>query len=816
MRRGEAIPRSGRLALLSSPVVRRVAGLLLLGLAYYAAARLSLQLALVKENVTPLWPPTGIAVVAFLLVGRRVWPAVAVAVAAFLVNLPIESLPAAAATAAGNTAAPLLAATLLARFGFRKEIDRARDAVAIVVAAPLSTTVSATVGTAALVFSGAVPRSEFAAAWSVWWAGDAMGVLVVAPFLLSLPLLLHPPWKGWRRRAEALGLFVGLGAAGWLVLRTPIPLFFTILPLLGLAAWRLQLPGAAPGALLISVLATWAAVQVEGPFAGEMLSDRMFLLQAFNLAVALTSFFFAALVTERLRAREALERARTHLEERVRDRTSDLSEANEQLAEAHRIAGLGSWEWDMAGDRVLWSDEMYRIHGYEPGAFGLTFDKAVELVVPEDVERIRTNIERALEERQEVLPDLDYRIVRPDGEERVLQGRAKLVLGRDGEPARMVGTVLDITERARFEQEHEIAETLQQALLPKELPANDSLELTARYVAPGLGIEVGGDWYDAVELSDGRLLITVGDVLGRGLDAAVVMGQLRMAARAHALADEDGPALVDRLDHLLRRIDPAQMATVVCVLCDPATGEIRTVSAGHPPPLVLAPDGSASFLQTPPSLPLGVAPGTHREEVVTRIDPGSTLILYTDGLVERRGASIDRGMEALRQAAQDPADASESLVDHLVSTLLPRMPDDDVALVAVSFKEPPDRLRLTILANPRELAPARRALARWLRARGAAEEEVFEIVLACNEACSNAIEHAYGPVDSSVQVEASLGGDEVEVRVRDFGAWRPGRDDGRGRGLRLIEGVMDGVEVTPSEDGTEVRMRRKLAGAVRG
>ncbi|MGH2724360.1 MAG: PP2C family protein-serine/threonine phosphatase [Actinomycetota bacterium] len=460
---------------------------------------------------------------------------------------------------------------------------------------------------------------------------------MVAPFLLSLPLLLHPPWKGWPRRAEALGLFVVLAAVGVLVLGSTIPLLFMVLPFLGLAAWRLQLPGAAPGALLISVLATWAAVRVEGPFAGTVLSDRMLILQAFNLAVALTSFFFAALVTERLRAREALERARAHLEDRVRERTSDLSEANQQLGEAQRIAGLGSWEWDIAGGRVVWSDEMYRIHGYRPREFELTFDKAIELVVPGDVERIRGNIERAFRDRQEVLPDLEYRIVRPDGEERVLLGRAKLFFDGERQPARMVGTVQDITERARYEREHEIAETLQRAFLPKELPANDTIELSARYVAPGWGVEVGGDWYDVVELADGRLVVTVGDVLGRGLEAAVVMGQLRMAARAHALAAEDPPGLVDRLDHLLRRIDPSQMATVVCVMCDPATGEIRTVSAGHPPPLVIGPDGTASFLDAPPSLPLGVAPGVHRQETEARMEPGSTLMLYTDGIVERRG-----------------------------------------------------------------------------------------------------------------------------------------------------------------------------------
>src|SRR5206468_11217883 len=154
--------------------------------AYYVAAILGLRVALIERNVTPLWPPTGIAVVAFLIFGWRVWPGVALA--AFAVNLPISTNGlAAAATATGNTLAPIVAAVLLVRVGFRREIDRLQDALAIVfLAALLSTLISASVGAGTLVLSGAIPAGRFPAAWAVWWTGDAMGVLVVAPFLLVL------------------------------------------------------------------------------------------------------------------------------------------------------------------------------------------------------------------------------------------------------------------------------------------------------------------------------------------------------------------------------------------------------------------------------------------------------------------------------------------------------------------------------------------------------------------------------------------------------------------------------------------------------
>src|SRR5437899_8900904 len=148
--------------------------------AYYLAARLGLRVALIEKNVTPLWPPTGIAVVAFLLLGRGVWPGVALA--AFLVNVPITpSLWAAAATAAGNTLAPFAAAELLHMAGFRREIDRLRDAGAIVFAALVGMLISATVGAWTLQLSDVISSDRFGAAWAVWWTGDAMGVLVVAP-----------------------------------------------------------------------------------------------------------------------------------------------------------------------------------------------------------------------------------------------------------------------------------------------------------------------------------------------------------------------------------------------------------------------------------------------------------------------------------------------------------------------------------------------------------------------------------------------------------------------------------------------------------
>ena len=353
---------------------------LLVAAAYYAAARLGLRLALIERNVTPFWPPTGIAVVAFLVFGRAVWPGVALA--AFAVNLPISTNGlAAGATAAGNTLAPLVAATLLVKVGFRREIDRLRDAIAIVLGALLSMLLSASVGAGVLVASGALPASRFPASWAVWWTGDAMGVLVVTPFLLSLGLRRHRSNATLRERVEATVLFFLIAMVSLAAMATDLHVMVLVIPLLGWAAWRFQQRGAAPAALLVVAVASWAAGKGVGPFRAGTLLERMLTLQAFNATVAFCSFFFAAVVTERMHAHEALERAAGELEERVRQRTSQLSATNQrlnreiaereeteralrqregQLAEAQQVAHIGSWEWLIPQNRVSWSDEMYR------------------------------------------------------------------------------------------------------------------------------------------------------------------------------------------------------------------------------------------------------------------------------------------------------------------------------------------------------------------------------------------------------------------------------------------------------------------------
>ncbi|TMF19144.1 MAG: hypothetical protein E6I35_04185 [Chloroflexi bacterium] len=285
-------------------LIRTLLQLAVVALAYWLAAMVSLRLALVHGQVTPIWPPTGIALVAILVFGRRVWPSIVLG--ALAVNLPIGPSPLGAAViAAGNTLAPLTAAAFLKRIGFRIELDRLRDAAALIVLGALvAMTISATVGTSVLALSGTVPTGSFLPTWAVWWTGDAMGVLLVAPLLLSLLPHARSPALALRTAAELAGLLVGVGLLTFVLFQNRLRLEYLVFPLIMLAAWRFRLRGAAPAALIASGVAIWAAVQGSGPFGTDTLIQKMITLQAFNVCVALTSLVLTALLEARDRGDE--------------------------------------------------------------------------------------------------------------------------------------------------------------------------------------------------------------------------------------------------------------------------------------------------------------------------------------------------------------------------------------------------------------------------------------------------------------------------------------------------------------------------------
>ena len=365
-------------------------------------------------------------------------------------------------------------------------------------------------------------------------------------------------------------------------------------------------------------------------------------------------------------------------------------------------------------------------------------------------------------------------------------------------------SIRDVTERRR-------ADVLQRSFVPERLPAIPGMQIAARFVPGGTGVDVGGDWYDVLELENGRIGVAVGDVAGRGIHAAALMSQLRNALRAYAFEHHPPAAALSRLNSLAWRREGVVMATVIYLVLDPASGRVVMASAGHPSPLQAQADGSTSFLEEGRSLPLGVSRQTKYTEAEYRLETGSTLLLYTDGLIESRSMPIDAGMDRLAQAVREAAGIElEDLCEKLLASVSGS--EDDVALLVLrAVPVAAERMELTLPAEPMELSSLRRALQRWLTECNASDADSYDIVLACNEACANAIEHAYGPGDASVQIEAAFRDGEVGITVRDHGQWRDSRGDNRGRGLALMETLMDSVNIRTDPDlGTQVSMTRRL------
>jgi anti-sigma regulatory factor (Ser/Thr protein kinase) len=307
----------------------------------------------------------------------------------------------------------------------------------------------------------------------------------------------------------------------------------------------------------------------------------------------------------------------------------------------------------------------------------------------------------------------------------------------------------------------------------------------------------------------------VGDVVGHGLRAAASMGQLRNACRAYALVESSPADVVARLNRLVATGGEEVMATVLYLVLDRETGEVVYTSAGHPPPLVLAAEG-AYFLEGGRSMPVGAVDAAVFLEGRALLPPGATLVLYTDGLVERRDVPLDDRLAQLAAAAGAAGGELDDLCDQVLAGVIGHQdPADDVAILAVR-PEPVSatRLELTLPAEADSLSRLRRRLGRFLYAAGASDDEVYEITLTVSEAAANAIEHAYGPGDATFEVEATINAREVVACVRDRGHWRERRSRHRGRGLKIIDGLMDEVEVKADQGGTAVRMRRRLRAPV--
>jgi PAS domain S-box-containing protein len=392
-----------------------------------------------------------------------------------------------------------------------------------------------------------------------------------------------------------------------------------------------------------------------------------------------------------------------------------------------------------------------------------------------------------------------------------------------------------IDNARRYSREHATALALQRSLLPRHLPAQAAVQVATRYLPAGSRVAVGGDWFDVIRLSGSRVGLVVGDVVGHGIHAAAAMGRLRTAVRTLADIDFEPGELLTRLDDVVTRLSAEDSppggagigdltATCLYAVYDPVTRRCSLARAGHPPPCVLAPDGTAEFIDLPAGPPLGLG-GLPFEETEIELAEGSLLVLYTDGLVESRQRDIGTGLAAMRKVltgtrlqpggAQHLPASLETVCDSLVSALLPERAEDDAALLIARTRAlPADRIACWDLpAEPAIVAATRARVARQLAGWGLGyATHTTELIV--SELLTNAIRHAQPPIQVRMILDSAL----LSCEVSDGSSTAPhlrraDRYDEGGRGLLLVARLADRWGSRPTRTGKTIWAQQPLPSA---
>lgn len=362
----------------------------------------------------------------------------------------------------------------------------------------------------------------------------------------------------------------------------------------------------------------------------------------------------------------------------------------------------------------------------------------------------------------------------------------------------------------QYQRAEAIAAFLQRRLLPEALPETDGIRASAVYIPGSNEADVGGDWYELVPVAGGRrVVVAIGDMVGRGIAAAAAMSELRNALRLLAAEQTEPAAALERLNEFVHTVGSGHFATCWYCVVDRDAMTVTYASAGHVPPVLVGTDGLATLLDGVTGPPVGARRGSRYTAATLDIESGTTLLLYTDGLVEH---DLARDVDPIARLVEEVhTNAPDALVERLTALLpVDGSRRDDTAVLAVQIDEAAARFEQRIPLELAALGGLRRQLREWLVERGVDCDDVTETVLGVCEIVSNAIEHAVSPTDPYVSVEAELHRGELRVAIADSGCWRTRRHrPERGRGIAIARRLFD-VDMERTGAGTTVRLRRRV------
>lgn len=464
--------------------------LLLLAVAagYFILARISLFMSFESSNATPLWPPSGFAFAIILIFGYRIAPAILIG--AFAANVVVFQLNNAASFSTvlwvssiisiGNMAEALvgyyLVKTLMPDVSENNYFIKTGHIFLFLLATITMCFVSSIIGSTAILLGDIITTGQYPIAWLTWWLGDVSGILLLTPFILLWRNFFqagsktqNTDQKKYSPRIEAIALFIFIVLVSGIIFNNWFFTFFIfkwaywIIPFLVWAAIRFDHHETVTAILLCSAIAIWGTLNGGGPFSARndsalALNDSLLILQAFVCIITITTLILNASVNERKRTEVALRDAGNELEKRVMTRTAELKDAaekieivNKRLTEAQRLAHIGNWEWDIINNKIIWSDELFRIFGLTPQTFEASYENYLLYIHPDDKDRVNKIVQEAYSNHQPY--SFYHRIIQPDGNIRILHGRGEVVVNDKKEPVSMAGTAQDVTEIKQAENE---------------------------------------------------------------------------------------------------------------------------------------------------------------------------------------------------------------------------------------------------------------------------------------------------------------------------------------------------------------------------